>query len=367
MRLFFPKSNHLISHIKELIQKLELDPTYGLFMPVLNHQCMNPKIKFLNAFKSSDFDTDATLEAFPNILSLMNTKRIGRKTFINPLEHNPKIDLLTNETHKNHLKLLLKAAQEKAQFQISKFAITNRKLTYFELIAKYSPKTLLNALKKIAHQINAQNNAPPPSWTSRKKEKLYTPPSLEHFKNSYKLALHSKIPPSIRSFHFDYMSRVCPSLTKLQQFKSNNITSPICPRPECKRRQLIADSQHIVFDCIFASTMLYTINKTRLPLNLDFQMDDMFYLFPQQNRKTKSFLEMFVLSTQIKMAAFKHVVNERFYKWSFQHFLVKYLSILKTSILICELYDIPIKFLYILQTYGEENGCGIMCQYMHDF
>ena len=67
------------------------------------------------------------------------------------------------------------------------------------------------------------------------------------------------------------------------------------------------------------------------------------------------------------MAAFKHVVNERFYKWSFQHFLVKYLSILKTSILIFELYDTPIKFLYILQTYGEENGCGIMCQYMHDF
>ena len=367
MKLFFPGSNHLIAHIKELVMKLELDSIYGLFMPVLNHQCLNPKVKFLNIFKSSDFDPEAPLEAFPNIISLMKVIKIGRKVIINPLEHNPKIDLLTNETQKKHLKLLLKSTQKKARFHLSKFAISNRKLTFFELTAKYSPKTLLNALKKMYYQINSQNNPPPPSWTSRKKEKLYIPPSLEHFRNSFKLALHSKLPPSLRSFHYDYLSRVCPSLTKLQQFKSNDIKSSICPRPECANRELVADSQHIVFDCIFASTILYTINKTRLSLNLDLRLDDMFYLFPQQDRKHKSFLEMFVLATQIKIAAFGYVIDEKFHKWSYQHFFVKYISILKTSILICELYDIPIKLLHALKSYGEENGCGIICQYMHDF
>ena len=365
---FFPGSSHLTEHLQELFHVLELDELYGLFMPILNHKLLDPKIKFLAVFKPSDFDVDAELSQFPNIISLMEVSKSRHGIYINPLNYNPKIDNLQNKTHQKYLKLLLNAVNDSVSFNVNNFAIKNRHLTFFELVAKYSPKLMLKALKKSAHKILNKNNPPPPSWTSRKKDGCITPPHLSQFQDSFHLTTHPKLPPSLKSFHYDYLSRVTPSLSKLIQFKNNDISSSKCPRPECIRNNLEATSEHIVYDCVFVSSILYVIRQARIKHNINIHMEDMFYLFPfNDQNKNNNFLETFILATQIKITAFKVVIDEKFHAWTFQHFYVKLLNILKSSIQICELYNIPINFLHTLLEYADFAACGLLHSYMYDF
>ena len=206
--------------------------------------------------------------------------------------------------------------------------------------------------------------SPPSSWATRKRDNCTIPVELQQLKNSYKFSIHPKIPPSMRSFHYDYLSRTLPSLTKLSQFKNNEFTDDLCPRPECK--DLSATSEHIVFHCIFATSILNFVKKAKINRDIDAKMDDNFYLFPfTEKNNHKSFLESFILATQIKMTAFKIVTEERFHSWNHNHFYLRLLNILKNSIQICELYHIDIKFLHELLEYAEVAGIGLLHSYMN--
>ena len=359
-KFFFDKQ--LIEHSQELFEHLELDENYGLFMPVLNHKLLSPKIKLLGVFKPNHFE-DGDLSDFPNIISLLDIYKIKGKSYIRKDSYNFKIDSLCNEIHKKHLKILAITISNKIDFKLNKFALKNKKLTFFEIVAKYSPKTMLGALKRIAHKISGHNNPPPPSWTSHKKDGSVVPP-LDIFRNSFKITTHSKLPPSLRSFHYDYLSRIAPSLTKLSQFKNNDIHSSICPRSECN--DMIATSEHIVYDCIFAQSILRFINEaySRRDILLFKKTDDIFYLFPHKKTEDKQFLERVVLATQIKITAFKIVTQERFSTWTNQHFYVKLLNIIKSSIQICELYGIPITYLHMLLDYAEFAALGFLHHFM---
>ena len=163
IKRFFPQSSHLIEHLQSLFMETELDGFYGLFMPVLNHRLLDAKVKFLAIFKPSDFEYGGPLFDFPNILSLMHICQRGRKKFICPNVCNPKIDLLRNETHKKFLKELHSNVISKVNFTPNNFALRNRNLTFFELVAKYSVHFLTGALKKSARKISGRN-APPPSF-----------------------------------------------------------------------------------------------------------------------------------------------------------------------------------------------------------
>ena len=92
---------------------------------------------------------------------------------------------------------------------------------------------------------------------------------------------------------------------------------------------MIATSEHIVYDCIFAQSILRV-----------------------------------VLATQIKITAFKIVTQERFSTWTNQHFYVKLLNIIKSSIQICELYGIPITYLHMLLDYAEFAALGFLHHFM---
>ena len=85
-------------------------------MPVLHHKLMDPKVKFLNVFRSTDFEAGADLSNFSTIISLMEVKNVGRKTIILPQDYNPAIDQLKNETHKKLLKELLLSVNQKIKF-----------------------------------------------------------------------------------------------------------------------------------------------------------------------------------------------------------------------------------------------------------
>ena len=178
---------------------------------------------------------------------------------------------------------------------------------------------------------------------------------------------HPKILPSMRSFHFDYLSRVAPSLTKLVQFH-NEITSHFCPRSECKRQNLIANSEHIVYDCVFVASIIHFIKEAYIRNKANIKMDDMFYLFPHlQIKNLDNSLEKFVLATQIKITAFQVITDNKFHTWNQFHFSVKLLQIIKTSIEICDLYCIPISFLHALLDYTQEAAHGAIHFFMIDF
>ena len=345
----------------------ELDGFYGLFMPVLNHRLLDAKVEFLAIFKPSDFEYGGPLFEFPNILSLMHICQRGRKKFICPNVCNPKIDLLRNETHKKFLKELHSNVISKVNFTPNNFALRNRNLTFFELVAKYSVHFLTGALKKSARKISGRNAPPPPSWLSRQKDQRIFPP-LEHFQNSLLFSVHKKIPPSLRSFHFDYLSRVTPSLTKLVQYKNNDIMSSKCPRYECQLSDLTADTEHIVYDCVFSLSILYFIDYAYKHDAISYKLDELYYLFPfiQKNNYNLS-LELFVLFTQIKITAFQVATEERFVNWNHNHFYVRLLSILKISSEICEMYGIPIRILYPLLEYAEKAAIGLLHSYIYDY
>ena len=77
--------------------------------------------------------------------------------------------------------------------------------------------------------------------------------------------------------------------------------------------------------------------------------------------------ELFVLFTQIKITAFQVIIEENFSRWTFQHFYVKLLHILKCSIEICEQYNITISILHILEDYADQAALGLLHSFMHDF
>ena len=172
----------------------------------------------------------------------------------------------------------------------------------------------------------------------------------------------------MRSFHYEYLSRVLPSLTKLVQFKNSGIISSKCPRPECQLSDFTAHSQHISYECVFASSILYFINHAYIKDEISHKLDDLFYLFPfvQQKQYFLS-LEFFVLSTQIKMSAFQVFLEDRFSTWNHNHFYVQLLKILKNSIEICDLYSIPIAILHSLLDYAERAALGLLWEYLTDY
>ena len=172
----------------------------------------------------------------------------------------------------------------------------------------------------------------------------------------------------MRSFHYDYLSRVAPSLTKLIQFKNSGYVSAKCPRPECSAYDLTADSEHIVYDCVFASSILYFLKHAHKNEEIDHKIDDLSYLFPViQKKKYNLSLELFILFTQIKITSFQVITEERFSTWNFNHFYVQLLKILNTSIEICEIYKIPTKLLHPLVNYAERAAFGLLHAFIYDF
>ena len=172
----------------------------------------------------------------------------------------------------------------------------------------------------------------------------------------------------MRSFHYEYLARVLPSLTKLVQFKNSGISSSKCSRPECQLSDLTADSQHISYECVYVSSILYFINHAYIKDEIPHKLDDLFYLFPfVQAKQYYLSLEFFVLSTQIKMSAFQVCLEDRFSTWNHNHFYVQLLKILKNSIEICELYSIPISTLHLLLDYAELAALGLLWEYITDY
>ena len=97
-------------------------------------------------------------------------------------------------------------------------------------------------------------------------------------------------------------------------------------------------------------------------------MDDKFYLFPYtQSENSNNSLEKFILATQIKITAFQVVVDEKFHSWNSCHFSVKLLQIIRSSIEICDLYNIPVSFLHALLVYAQEAAHGALHFFMYDF
>ena len=70
--------------------------------------------------------------------------------------------------------------------------------------------------------------------------------------------------------------------------------------------------------------------------------------------------ELFVLFTQIKITAFQVITEENFSKWTFQHFYVKLINILKCSIDICEQCDIKITLLHTLEDFADRAALGLL-------
>ena len=95
-----------MDYLQKLFEEMEMDSFYELFMHVLNHSLLDTKVKFLAIFKPSDFEEGAELHQFKNIISLMELKRFGIKTFLVPQNYNPKIDQLKNGANKKFLKAL---------------------------------------------------------------------------------------------------------------------------------------------------------------------------------------------------------------------------------------------------------------------
>ena len=71
--------------------------------------------------------------------------------------------------------------------------------------------------------------------------------------------------------------------------------------------------------------------------------------------------------TQIKITAFQAIADEKFSRWTFQHFYVRLMNILKCSIEICEQYEIKIQILYSLEDYAERAALGLLHSFMYDF
>ena len=364
---FFPHSNHLTEHLQKLFDTLEVDETYGLFMPILHHKFLDPRVKFLNLIRPEQFEEDGELYQFRTVASLINIKNSGKKNFFDFKNYNPMIDKLENDSQKTILKKLFFLLTEKINFKANNFTIRNCKHTMFEISAIYSTKTLLAALKKSAHKISGQNNPPPPSWVTRQRDGLIIP-NLEQFQASFQITKNPQLPPSLRAFHFDFLSRVSPSLKKLVMFKNNKFNSSLCPREECRRNKLVADSEHIVFHCVFVSSILNFLREASSKKDIKVNTDEMFYLFPfAHSKQNPNFLENFILSTQIKIVAFQIITDEKFTAWNFRHFVVKLLSIIKTSIEICEMYKIPILFLHALLEYAQFAACGSFYMFLYEF
>ena len=172
----------------------------------------------------------------------------------------------------------------------------------------------------------------------------------------------------MRAFHYEYLSRVLPSFTKLVQFKNSGFSLSKCQQPECQLNDLTADTEHIVYDCVFASSILYFIKYAYKHEVISYNLDEFFYLFPYlQKKKYRLSLELFVLFTQIKMTAFQVCLEDRFATWNFNHFYVQLLKILKKSIEICVLYSISISILNSLLDYAELAALGLLHEYIYDY
>ena len=101
---------------------------------------------------------------------------------------------------------------------------------------------------------------------------------------------------------------------------------------------------------------------------ISYNLDELFYLFPHLQTKNYNLsLELFVLSTQIKMTAFQVCFEDRFPTWNFNHFYVQLLKILKNSIEICELYSIPTSILHSLLDYAELAALGLLHEFIYDY
>ena len=126
----------------------------------------------------------------------------------------------------------------------------------------------------------------------------------------------------MRAFHSDYLSWVAPSLTKLVQFKNNDYHSSRCLRPECAKNNLITNSEHIVHECIFTASILYFIKKAFRDEEINYQLDEMFYLFPYSTQKKYTLLqELFVFLRKSKSQLSKQLPTKNFQDGLFNTFM----------------------------------------------
>ena len=78
------------------------------------------------------------------------------------------------------------------------------------------------------------------------------------------------------------------------------------PRPECGHDESIANSEHIIYDCIFAKSILHFISTAVRQDRINLKFDEFLYAYPYQDAK-KFTLESFILYKQIKITAFQVV------------------------------------------------------------
>ena len=135
---------------------------------------MDPKVKFLNVFKPSDFEWGKELYPFSNIISMMDICQSGRKKVLTSEVYNPMIDRLTNQHHKKFLKDLHAKITKSVKFSSSKFALRNKSFTLLDLVAKYSTSFLTGALKKGPENFSRKKNPPPLMDIQKKRRPHYS-------------------------------------------------------------------------------------------------------------------------------------------------------------------------------------------------
>ena len=101
----------------------------------------------------------------------------------------------------------------------------------------------------------------------------------------------------MRAFHYDYLSRAAPSLTKLAQFKNNDIHSPKCKRPECVKNDLTSNMEHVVFEYFFPSSILYFLKQAFHYQEISNKLDEKFYLFPFLTQKKLHYVSRTICSS----------------------------------------------------------------------
>ena len=357
---YFPQSQHLIDHINQIMIYVEIDPYTALHMPLYKHSLWKkfPHPQTFLCIKKKDFLDGGILDNFKTVASLMNCKYMNRKLYLDPENYNSKLDKLPPQ-YSSQLKWFLTEVKKNIDFHYTGSSYKKRNLTLFENVANKTTETLFNLLKRVAKH-NLHPSKIPPAWTNRMTEQRITPP-LEIFQNSLQLTFSISAPPSLKSFTYEYLLRTAISPNKLHKMYPKEYPNPSCTRPECN--QAISNSDHISFECIFAESIFETIREAIKRRNLHFRLDEFDFLFP--NTTHKNFKELFILTSYARLQFFQATNDEKFHKWSYHHFYVKYLSILNKSIEACSLYEIPHNNIDILLQDAQENALGFLCYKMH--
>ena len=132
--------------------------------------------------------------------------------------------------------------------------------------------------------------------------------------------------------------------------------------PKARMHNQTSNLDHTMYHCIFMSS-LYNCIEYSLKRCLNIEFNDRFYLFPYYDVNQPSY-EIFIFSTNLKIAALQASIHDRFANWSHFHFYARYLSVIKLSIEICNLYNIRMSFLNELLEDAELSALGLINQFM---